>query len=200
MVAGDGAQCVADGLVGRADRRVQSIASGSESAAASLSSVRTAADVAAAGGASAAAVERLALLTALRHEDRAGDAAAAAAEATGAGTATLTAAAVAFGGARQREEDLFGGSLLDNMKRMMGSASDMSAYMQHVPLLNQQLDMCADGKLDLKKYPLGAHPARPSPPCIRTSNEQGNQTCCRALWARCCLSRGSEASGGHATD
>eukprot|EP00892_Ulva_mutabilis_P005884 jgi/Ulvmu1/3668/UM017_0082.1 len=134
----------------------QAIASGNEGAAASISAVRSAADVAAAGGASAGAVQRLALLTALRHEDRAGDVAAAATAGGGAGgAATLTAAAVAFGGARQREEDLFGGGLLGNMKRMMGAASEeMSAYMQHVPLLKQQLELCADGKLDAKKYPV----------------------------------------------
>lgn len=140
---------------------MQAIASGSEGAAASISAVRSAADVAAAGGASAAAVERLALLSALRHEDRAGDAAAAAGG--GGSVGPLTAAAVAFGGARQREEDLFGGGLLGNMKRMMGGGSEeMSAYMQHVPLLKQQLEMCADGKLDAKKYPIGAWPR----PCL----------------------------------
>jgi hypothetical protein len=137
---------------------LQAIASGSEGAASCLASVRSAADMVAAGAAVPSSVERLVLLSALKHEDRAGDLAAAGASALGgAGTAAaLASAVVGFGGTKKREEELFGGGLLGNMKRMMGGSEDMSAYMQHTPLLKQVLELTADGKLDSKKYPVGA--------------------------------------------
>lgn len=112
----------------------------------------------AAGAAVPSSVERLVALSALRHEERAADIAAAGASALqGSGAAgALTRVAIEFGGARSREEELFGGGLLGNMKRMMAGSEDMSAYMQHTPLLKQLLEMTADGKLDGKKYPVGA--------------------------------------------
>ena len=86
-----------------------------------------------------------------------GDVAAAGAAALqgGGAAAGLASVAVEFGGLKHREEELFGGGLLGNVKRMMGGGEDMSAYMQHTPLLKQLLELAADGKLDSKKYPVG---------------------------------------------
>jgi hypothetical protein len=140
---------------------MQAIASGSESAAACIAAVRSAADMVAAGAAVPSAVERLVALAALRHEDRAGEVAAAGSAALGGGgaAAALASRVVEFGGAHAREEELFGGGLLGNVRRMIAGGEDMSAYMQSTPLFKQLLELCADGKLDGKKYPVGAEPA-----------------------------------------
>lgn len=136
---------------------MQAIASGSESSAGCIASVRSAADMVAAGAAVPSSVERLVALSALKHEDRAGDIAAVGSAALkgGGSAAGLASVAVEFGGLKRREEELFGGGLLGNVRRMMGGSEDMSAYMQHTPLLKQQLELAADGKLDSKKYPAG---------------------------------------------
>jgi hypothetical protein len=146
------------GRMMHADVALQAIASGSEGSAACIAAVRSAADMVAAGAAVPSSVERLVALSALKHEERAGDIATAAASAVkgGSSATALANVAVEFGGSKRREEELFGGGLLGNVRRMMGGSEDMSAYMQHTPLLKQLLEMAADGKLDSKKYPVGA--------------------------------------------
>ena len=140
------------------------MAAGPEGSAAAIAAVKAAAELHAAGGTTAADVTRLALLACLRFEERKGDVCAAARPAVGASLEPLAAALLAFGGAARRTEDLFGGGLLGNVRRMMaGADADMSAYTLHTPLLRAQLDALADGKLDPKKYPVGARCPRLRP-------------------------------------
>ena len=133
---------------------MQNIAAGQEGSGAAIAAVKAAADMHTSGATTAADVQRLALLACLRFEERAAAACSAAQGAAPATLDSLATTALAFGRASKRAEDLFGGGLLGNMKRMMGDGEG-SVYMQHAPLLARQLDALADGKLDPKRYPVG---------------------------------------------
>jgi hypothetical protein len=134
---------------------VQNVAAGSEGSAASIAAVKAAAEQHATGGTTAVDVQRLALLACLRFEERKADICAAAGGAATAQLVPLATALLDFGGSGRRAEDIFGGGLLGNVRRMMTS-SDMSAYMQHTPALKAQLEACAECRLDAKKYPVSA--------------------------------------------
>jgi hypothetical protein len=134
---------------------VQNVAAGPDGSAAVIGAVKAAAEQHATGGTTAADVQRLALLSCLRFEERKGDICMAAGGAAPAQLTPLATALLNFGGSGKRTEDIFGGGLLGNVRRMM-SSSDMSAYMQHVPVLKAQLEACAECRLDPKKYPVSA--------------------------------------------
>jgi hypothetical protein len=135
---------------------LQNIAAAAVGSAAAISDVKAAAELHSNGGTTSADVQRLALLACLRFEERSTDVCAAAKGAAPASLPLLAKALLEFGGGAHRGEELFGGGLLGNVRMMMMSEADISVYMQHVPLLKTQLDACADGKLDGRKYPVGA--------------------------------------------
>jgi hypothetical protein len=135
---------------------VQNIAAGQEGSAAAIAAVKAAADLHSTGGTASADVARLALLACLRFEERAPNICSAGKGAAPASLEALSRQLLAFGGMSQRSEELFSQRLLGNIAKMMGEGEGGSVYMQHVPLLARQLEAAADGKLDAKKYPVGA--------------------------------------------
>ena len=164
---------------------MQNIAAGQEGSAAAVAAVKRAAELHAQGSTTSADVERLTLLACLRFEERASHICGAARGAAPASVSELAATLARFGGAARREEDLFGGGLLGGVRRMMGDGGEGgSVFMQHSPLLAKQLEAVADGKLDAKKYPVGALPFRRHRSLAGTGDaDHPDHACLRPLWS-----------------